>query len=246
MAKIQDKLYNRIIEGEIKGLSEEDIKLLKENMSSVSYLIVSNITGLTDEQINSLNCGDIVLKKDSSGLHAYIVSYKKSEVGICLTYTDASMVETQSYDYTGGHWVYNSEDKMPLVNVEGASSGTIQDVLGLNSSGKLVKGSISGGTKLYLHKLDLGDNSWVFLISNNNGKLTQLVNLTMSNITGLGHLVSAYYVSGSESADSHPITFIGVKSPYTSRTIGYINSSGEYAEKSVALNLTVTDTVTSL
>ena len=40
-----------------------------------------------------------------------MVSYKKDDTGMCLTYADASVVETQSYDYTEGHWVYNSEDK---------------------------------------------------------------------------------------------------------------------------------------
>lgn len=40
-----------------------------------------------------------------------------------------------------------------IPNVENAQSGTIDKVLGLNSSGKLVKGSISGGTKLYKHEI---------------------------------------------------------------------------------------------
>lgn len=35
-----------------------------------------------------------------------------------------------------------------------AQSGTIQDVLGLDSQGKLIKGAVSGGTKLYLHTLN--------------------------------------------------------------------------------------------
>ncbi len=44
-------------------------------------------------------------------------------------------------------------DNIP--NVESAQSGTIQDALGLNNSGKLVKGAVSGGTKLYLHTIKL-------------------------------------------------------------------------------------------
>lgn len=73
-----------------------------------------NMTELSDDQINSLNCGDVVLKEDESGKHAYLVSYKKDGVGICITYTDASVVETVSYDYTEGHWVYNSTDVTPI------------------------------------------------------------------------------------------------------------------------------------
>ena len=44
------------------------------------------------------------------GEHAYVVTFK-SETGMCMTYTDASCVETQSYDKDGDEWVYNSEDK---------------------------------------------------------------------------------------------------------------------------------------
>lgn len=37
----------------------------------------------------------------------------------------------------------------------GAEAGTIVDALGLDSDGKLVKGAVSGGTKLYKHELVL-------------------------------------------------------------------------------------------
>ena len=74
------------------------------------YLTVGNMTTLTDAQIDSLACGDTVIKEDSSGTHSYRVTYKKDETGICITYTDASLIETVSYDYTDGHWIYNSTD----------------------------------------------------------------------------------------------------------------------------------------
>lgn len=70
----------------------------------------TNIRNLSDEQIDSLKCGDLVAKVDNTGKHIYLVTYKKDGVGICLTYIDASVVETVSYDYTGSHWVYNSMD----------------------------------------------------------------------------------------------------------------------------------------
>lgn len=71
---------------------------------------VTDITKMTDYQINKLECGDMVLKNTDGQLHCYVVSYKQNGVGICLTYTDASVVETVSYDYTNKHWVYNSTD----------------------------------------------------------------------------------------------------------------------------------------
>ena len=92
----------------------------------IAMLVVASMLTLTTSQINTLSAGDIVLKQDESGYHAYLVSYKKDGTGICLTYTDASCVETVSYDLVDGEWVYNSTDLTPL----GAS-----------------------GTKLYLHDI---------------------------------------------------------------------------------------------
>lgn len=70
---------------------------------------VSNIKSLSNDVINNLRCGDVVLKEDASGKHAYLVSFK-SDTGLCLTYCDASCVETQSYDKVGNNWQYNSQD----------------------------------------------------------------------------------------------------------------------------------------
>lgn len=71
---------------------------------------VADITKLTNNQINKLECGDMVLKNTDGQLHCYVVSYKQNGVGICLTYTDCENVETVAYDYTDGVWVYNSTD----------------------------------------------------------------------------------------------------------------------------------------
>lgn len=86
--------------------------------TKVKVADVKNIDGAIIEQ---LKCGDIVIKEDASDEHAYVVTFK-SETGMCITYTDASCVETQSYDKSGDDWVYNSEDKSNLpVNVPNAS-----------------------------------------------------------------------------------------------------------------------------
>lgn len=73
----------------------------------------SDITNLSTKDINKLKAGDIVLKKTGNQKHAYIVSYKEDNQGICLTYNDALYTETVSYDYdtTTKTWVYNSTDK---------------------------------------------------------------------------------------------------------------------------------------
>ena len=76
----------------------------------------SDITALSTKDINKLKAGDIVLKKTGNQKHAYIVSYKEENQGICMTYTDASLVETVSYDYNSEtqEWTYNSTDKTEL------------------------------------------------------------------------------------------------------------------------------------
>ena len=49
-----------------------------------------------------------------------------------------------------------AEDLEEIPNVEEAESGTIVNALGLDSDGKLVKGTISGGTKLFDYQINAG------------------------------------------------------------------------------------------
>lgn len=73
---------------------------------------VTDITAMTAEQLDALDCGDKVVKVTGTDEHAYIVSYKaQTGGGLCLTYTDASTVETVSYDRTESGWAYNSTEK---------------------------------------------------------------------------------------------------------------------------------------
>jgi hypothetical protein len=64
---------------------------------------------LDGKQIESLQAGDMVIKRDSSGDHSYRVSFK-SATGICLTYSDCENVETVAYDKVEGVWTYDSTD----------------------------------------------------------------------------------------------------------------------------------------
>lgn len=106
---------------------------------------VSNVKELTNDVINNLRCGDVVLKEDSSGKHAYLVSFK-SDSGLCLTYCDASCVETQSYDKVGDNWVYNSQDLSFINRME-----QIVDEQGHNRfvEGDITIEEISGITQTY-------------------------------------------------------------------------------------------------
>lgn len=94
----------------IAGLENKIAEL--EKSKSIS---VSDITGLTDAQLDALLPGNKVIKETGTASHVYTVSYKDAENGgICLTYTDASVVETVSYDHTESGWAYNSTDVTPL------------------------------------------------------------------------------------------------------------------------------------
>ena len=141
-------------------------KLQDFSNNGLAALTAGNITTLTTNQINSLKCGDIVCKEDSTGKHAYIVSYKKDGTGICLTYADASVVETVSYDYSGSAWVYNSTDITPIKNVVAnpTLAGTEANLTGLQV----------GDTKyamphLYRYEIrfgaELGDKGTTFVLT---------------------------------------------------------------------------------
>lgn len=82
--------------------------LLVEN--SCFKVEVDNIESISSSIIDLLECGDIVVKKTGNQRHSYRVSYKEKNVGICLTYVDASLVETISYDCIEGTWTFNSKD----------------------------------------------------------------------------------------------------------------------------------------
>ena len=66
------------------------------------------IPGLLD----SLEVGDKVVKKTGNDRHLYLVTYKATTGGgMCLTYADASNVETVAYDRTESGWDFNSTDQ---------------------------------------------------------------------------------------------------------------------------------------
>jgi len=88
------------------------ISSIGKGMAPKQPLTVGNITTLTNEQLDALNCGDLVIKETGNQKHTYIVTYKGEGAGegICITYTAAGYGETVSYDRTENGWQYNSTD----------------------------------------------------------------------------------------------------------------------------------------
>ena len=118
---------------------EEEI----QQLDPASVIEVSDVTALTSQQIESLLIGSRVNKSDSTGKHAYTVTYR-SDTGICLTYTDAENVETVSYDKVDGTWTYNSTDIAPISRAsqvsnkaDKVSGATNNHFAALNSNGNL-------------------------------------------------------------------------------------------------------------
>ena len=86
--------------------------ILSALAAAAAPIEVDDITALTGDQLDALEVGAKVAKKTGTAKHLYVVSYKDAENGgLCLTYTDASTVETVSYDHTESGWAYNSTDK---------------------------------------------------------------------------------------------------------------------------------------
>lgn len=68
-----------------------------------------SIENLDAAVLEPLKAGNVVVKVDGSGEHAYVVSYR-GEGGLCLTYADCENVETLAYTRTGeGVWSFDDK-----------------------------------------------------------------------------------------------------------------------------------------
>lgn len=119
LKKIFEALGGSDATRELREINKTDeIYWLRQIYNSLSTKTVEtdSITDMTDEQLDGLQVGDRVAKKTGTAEHLYVVSYKDTENGgICLTYTDASVVETVAYDHTESGWAYNSTDVTPIL-----------------------------------------------------------------------------------------------------------------------------------
>lgn len=86
--------------------------ILSALAAAAAPIEVTDITKLTDEQLDNLEVGSKVVKVTGTEKHLYWVTYKATTGGgICLTYFDALNTETVSYDRTESGWAFNSIDK---------------------------------------------------------------------------------------------------------------------------------------
>lgn len=105
-------------------------------------LEVEDIEALTDEQLENLKAGDIVLKLTNGMKHTYIVTYKEDRVGLCLSYFDFGYSETVSYDYDSEveAWTLNDVERLNIKQELDDIKDDITD-LDTNKQDKLTAGS---------------------------------------------------------------------------------------------------------
>ena len=100
----------------LEGLKEGDKLVqilsrfaLKQNTPTI--IEVTDITALTDEQLDALRNGDMVVKVTGTQKHTYTVTYKDETAGeLLLTYCDWQNVEGVYYEKQEGVWTYIQTD----------------------------------------------------------------------------------------------------------------------------------------
>ena len=91
--------------------ASELIPLVKALVADAAPIEVTDITKLTNDQLDALEVGSKVVKVTGTEKHLYLVTYKATTGGgICLSYNAAGYGETVSYDRTDDGWAYNSTD----------------------------------------------------------------------------------------------------------------------------------------
>ena len=90
--------------GEVVGNTDAKIEEVIDN--TAAKITVDSIAELTDEQLDTLKAGDVVIKKTGTERHCYTVAYKDdTKHEIALVYCDAWNVEEVYYDKSvGGEW----------------------------------------------------------------------------------------------------------------------------------------------
>lgn len=106
---------------------------------------------------------------------------------------------------------YALQDSVKKQVEDGAQAGTIQDALGLDSSGNLVKGNVSG-SKIYQHKIDLnkgnsGSGAYLYIydndstpVPNENGILNRFYSAIVTKIGNRDGTTNRYTVLGRDNS----------------------------------------------
>ena len=151
---------------------------------------------LTDKFYNRVIEGDLELS-----------SADKSKNGITKVVANPTLAGTEvgleGLEVSGTKY---SVKKGAVAGVEGAPSGTLATVLGLDNNGKLAKGSVSGGTKLYQHYLVVETSTERFEFCIINNKSSQMSDI--DETVGASGCVAISYETLGDAWESLPTTML--------------------------------------
>ena len=211
------------------------MKQVKYGVSNATA-VCEDITKLPHEALEALDCGDFVIEDNGTNANAYRVSFKEDFVKATLTFVDNSVIKTITYAYNSETkvWSYSKSEETE-VDVSKAESGTIASALGLDSEGKLVKGTISGGTKLYKHTINVASCD-IICVSHISTAFTADDLKATANLYGLGKIV----YQGSNKGFLFTADLGGSTNYYV------IGSDGTVSSISISGSAEVSDTITEL
>ena len=159
MAKLIDKLYNRLIEGKLVLEEGDDASAVTGDKPTVYKIGAStDVTTMFDK----VKVGDMINQNDEI---LYIVGGSNYENGISLFVVDYGNDKI-------GYWYYEKENNNWVINEDTSCNKKVN--LDLNFTSFDINKSSLGGTKLYLHELQFNNEAYgtkLFVVSTDSSKI---------------------------------------------------------------------------
>lgn len=262
--------YNRLV--------QKDISLLITDTTSGYVLSFSKSVNENSENVDvyytssfATNNFTAIVQKVTDG-EQQVIGYAITVNGFALA-TESSLSEKQdvlTFDNaptensdnpvkSGG--VYSAlGDKQNNLTPSSVNDGTIDKVLGFDNSNNLIKGAVSGGTKLYKHEITVKDGNSL----NKTTYITSIIGTPCNDLQSMYDLYRASLLSVKIGTDLEYLGVSGFYNPvntaYSSFNVGTlskqgnnyyfyqfsINNSGAITVSNLQITSFVSDTVTEL
>ena len=239
MAKLQDKFFNRVIEGKLELNAEDLQKLIEEVKAEHQFPTVyevEDVSDLTSEFIENLRCGDVII---SSGTDTLICAYKDN-ADCYLAMIVNTGIYLQCYDVEDDEWVYvdqlsfKFEDATKVV-ANPTLAGTESSLTGLQVGD--TKYSVHA-KPIYCHPITLlgqgGNKTKLTMLIFNNSATAFDRNTFKSYLAGLPtarFMTSGFYDDGVE---VHVASYITAQSTTSISFLGYGITSGDINSINIA------------
>lgn len=210
MAKLQDKFYNRVIEGKLLELSTDEKEALgiADVSSSTKIYKVSQVNDVKNI-INDIKIGDIIRIAYYGG-YSVVVSKTSSTVQLDLFSLETDKLQSKRivFSKSGGTWQNASVSSIDLkeVTANPTLAGTESSLSGLQVGGTKYK---VGGTQLYIHEisgtihdeednvlLTFGEGRYLVMIGCRANAIEETADITNSLSTGDLWIVSGIDQTG--------------------------------------------------